>query len=101
MKTRLGGNIKHSRAAVSKTIINEFFENLEISLTGVPPQNIINYDETNFVEDPDLIKVLVRKNSKHADKIMDSSRSATSVMIVVDAAGSMLSLYVVYTSTQL
>ncbi|KAE9528775.1 hypothetical protein AGLY_012350 [Aphis glycines] len=33
--------------------------------------------------------------------IMDSSKSATSVMFSVDAAGSMLPLYVVYKSTQL
>jgi len=44
LKTRLGENIKRSRAAVSRTVINEYFDNLEISLSGIPPQNIINYD---------------------------------------------------------
>ncbi|KAE9521258.1 hypothetical protein AGLY_018350 [Aphis glycines] len=101
LKTRLGENIKRSRAVVSRTVVNEYFDNLEISLSGIPPQNIINYDETNFVDDPDRIKVLVRKTSKHAENIMDSSKSATSVMFSVDAAGSMLPLYVVYKSTQL
>ncbi|XP_060854929.1 uncharacterized protein LOC132932560 [Metopolophium dirhodum] len=101
LKIRLGENIKRSRAAVSRTVINEYYNNLEISLSGIPPQNIINYDETNFVDDPGRIKVLVRKTSKHADNIMDSTKSATSVMFSVDAAGSMLPLYVVYKSTQL
>lgn len=101
LKNRIGENIKRSRAAVSKTIINEYFDNLEISLSGIPPENIINYDETNFVDDPGRVKVLVRKTSKHADNIMDSTKSATSVMFAVDAAGSMLPLYVVYKSTQL
>jgi len=86
---------------VSRTVVNEYFDNLEISLSGITPQNIINYDETNFVDDPCRIKVLVRKTSKHADNIMDSSKSATSVMFSVDATGSMLPLYVVYKSTQL
>lgn len=101
LKSRLGENIKRSRAAVSRKVVNEYFNNLEMFLAGIPPQNIINYDETNFVDDPGRIKVLVRKNSKHADNIMDSTKSATSVMFAVDAAGSMLPLYVVYKSTQL
>ncbi|CAI6376212.1 unnamed protein product [Macrosiphum euphorbiae] len=101
LKIRHGQNIKRSLAAVSRTVVNEYFDNLEISLSGIPPQNIINYDETNFVDDPGRIKVLVRKTSKHADNIMDSTKSATSVMFSVDDAGSMLPIYVVYKSTQL
>jgi len=85
---------------VSKTVVNEYFDNLETSLSGITPQNIINYDETNFVDDPGRKKILVRKIFKHADNIMDSTKSATSVIVSVDAADSMLSLYVVYKSTQ-
>jgi len=101
LKSRLWENIKRSRAAVSRKVVNEYFDNLEMSQAGIPPQTIINYDETNFVDDPGRIKVSVRKNSKHADNIMDSTKSATSVMFAVDAAGSMLPLYVVYKSSQL
>lgn len=86
---------------MSITVIDEYFDNLEISLSGIPPKNIINYDKTNFVDDPGRIKVLIRKTSKHPDNSMDSSKSATSVMFSVDAAGSILLLYVVYKSTQL
>ncbi|XP_003241793.2 uncharacterized protein LOC100575929 [Acyrthosiphon pisum] len=67
LKPRLSENIKRSRAAVSRTTINEYFNNLELSLENVPPQNIINYDETNFIDDPGRTKVLVRKKNKHAD----------------------------------
>ncbi|XP_025413319.1 uncharacterized protein LOC112685607 isoform X1 [Sipha flava] len=52
LKIRLGEDIKCSRAAVSRTVVNEYLDNLEIFLLGIPPQNIINYDETNFVDDP-------------------------------------------------
>lgn len=35
LKNRLGENIKRSLAAESRTIIHEFFDNLEISFSGV------------------------------------------------------------------
>jgi len=102
LKSRLGENIKRSRAAVSRKIMNEYFDNLHNnSISDIPPQNIINYDETNFCADPDTKNVLVRKKSKHADRIMDSSKSSLSVMFAVDASGSMLPPYVVYKSSQL
>jgi len=49
LKPRLSENIKRSRAAVSRTTINEYFDNLELSLENVPPKNIINYDETKTI----------------------------------------------------
>lgn len=101
LKPRLAENIKRSRAAVSRTIINEYFNNLEVNLENLQPQNIINYDETNFVDDPERSKVLVRKTSKHADSIIDSSKSATSVMFAVTASGLMLPPYVVYKFQQM
>lgn len=52
LKVRLAENIKRSRAAVSRPVLNEYFDKLEVSLQNVPPQNFINYDETNFVDDP-------------------------------------------------
>ncbi|KAK4300412.1 hypothetical protein Pmani_027376 [Petrolisthes manimaculis] len=44
---RLSQNIKVARAKVTPTIIRSFFNNLENPLNNVPPENIINYDETN------------------------------------------------------
>lgn len=101
LKPRLSKNIKRSRAAVSRTTINEYFNNLEINLENVPPQNIFNYDETNFIDDPGRSKVLVRKKNKHADLIMDSTKSATSVMFSINASGGMLPPYVVYKALQM
>ncbi|CAI6357713.1 unnamed protein product [Macrosiphum euphorbiae] len=101
LKPRLAENIKRSRAAVSRTVINAYFDNLAVTLENIPPQNIVNYDETNFIDDPGRTKVLIRKNAKHADSIMDSSKSATSVMFCVDASGGMLPPYVVYKSLQM
>jgi hypothetical protein len=50
--TRLSENIKRSRA-VSHAILNEYFDNLEVTLANVSPDHLVNYDETNFVDDND------------------------------------------------
>jgi hypothetical protein len=50
--TRLSENIKRSRA-VSHAVLNEYFDNLEVTLANVSPDHLVNYDETNFVGDND------------------------------------------------
>lgn len=97
MKSRIGENIKRSRPAVSRKIMNEYFDNLHNSISDIPPQNIIMMRPI-FVTKKGRKKVLFRKTTKHADRIMDSSKSSVSVMFAVDASGSMLPPYVVYKS---
>ncbi|XP_051164857.1 uncharacterized protein LOC127283805 [Leptopilina boulardi] len=77
LSVRLSENIKRSRAKVNDVMINEYFDNLEVSLNGIPPSNILNYDETNFTDDPGSIQVIVKRGSKHPERIIDSSKSAT------------------------
>jgi len=62
---RFGENIKRVRAAVSTSVLNEYFD----SLNEVPPHNIFNYDETNFVDDPGKKLVVVRRGTKHPEVI--------------------------------
>ncbi|KAG5882829.1 hypothetical protein JTB14_008012 [Gonioctena quinquepunctata] len=52
----------------------------------VHPEAIVNYDETNFTDDPGRIKVIVRKQSKRAEKVMDTSKFSTSVMFSCSAS---------------
>ncbi|KAK5637724.1 hypothetical protein RI129_000098 [Pyrocoelia pectoralis] len=61
--------IKRARANVSVEIIEEYFRNLEESLRDVPPDNLVNYDETNFVDDPGNVKVLVRRSCKYPVRV--------------------------------
>lgn len=96
LSIRLSENIKRSRAAVSIEILNEYFDNLSTSLKDVPPENILNYDESGFVDDPGRNKVLVRKKSKHAERVMDFSKSNNSVMFCVSGSGETLPPYIVY-----
>lgn len=101
LKVRLAENIKRARAGVSRQILNEYFDRLAHSLEDVPPENLINYDETNFVDDPGRPKVVIRRTMKHAEKVCDSTKSAHSVMFAVTASGVMLPQYVVYKSDNL
>jgi hypothetical protein len=101
LKIRLCENIKRARATVRKEDIKAYFVNLQETLRDIPPSNIVNYDETCFADDPGRSKVLVRRKSKHPSRIMDSSKSATSVMFAASASGVMLAPYVVYKADHL
>lgn len=70
---------------VSEEIINNYFENLQSCVEGVPPCNIINYDETNFTDDPGAIKVVIKRRSKHTERFIDKSRTSISVLISTSA----------------
>jgi len=93
---RFGENIKRVRAAVSTSVLNEYFDNLNEVLKDVPPDNIFNYDETNFVDDPGKKLVVVRRGTKHPEVIKDTSKTSISVMFCVSADGKMLPPYTVY-----
>lgn len=44
--------IKRNRVMLDETRINEYFDKLGTSVSGVKPEHIINYDETNITDDP-------------------------------------------------
>lgn len=67
-----------------------YFKYLEIALEGVTPSDILNYDNTNFSDDPGYWGVkLVEKN-------INSSKGCISTMFAASAEGNILSCYVVY-----
>jgi len=98
---RICQNIKRARAALSPEQIDNYFNNLEVSIEGVPSSNIINYDETNLSDDPGRSKVIAKKGMKYPERIMNSTKSATSIMFAVSGDGVVLPTYVVYKSTYL
>jgi hypothetical protein len=63
LSDRLSENIKKARAMVSAETINFYFDNLEVTLANMPPENIINFDETNMSDDPGQQTVIVRKGA--------------------------------------
>lgn len=93
---RICQNIRRARAAVSRDTINEYFNNLENSLEGVPPANIVNYDETNLTDALGRSKIITKRGTKYPERIMNSSKSATSIMYSAAANGTVLPTYIVY-----
>jgi len=61
----------------------------------------MNYDETNFADDSSVRTVIVRRGCKHPERIIDTSKSSTSVMITATASGEVLPPYIVYKSKHL
>ncbi|CAG4981891.1 unnamed protein product [Parnassius apollo] len=93
---RISQNIKRSRAAVSPQIIEEYFRQLENSLKDVPLCNIVNYDESNLADDPGKKKVLTKRGVKYLERVMNHTKSSTSLMMAAFADGTLLPCYVVY-----
>lgn len=101
LTTRWTQNINRSHAKVCPRTINEYFDNLTATLQDVPPENIVNYDETNFTDDPENQRVIVRRGQKHVDRVLDHSKSSFSVMFAGCTDGKTLPPYVVYAALHL
>jgi hypothetical protein len=80
---RLSENTKRCRAQINVDKVNEYFDNLEVTLAGVLPSNIVNYDETNLCDDPGQHRVFVQRGSKHSRRYLDASKSSTYVMFAI------------------
>jgi hypothetical protein len=61
----------------------------------------ITLKQIYFSDDPGKQKVYVRKGSKHARRILGSSKTSTSVVFVASADGILLPLYVLYKAKNL
>lgn len=98
---RLAQNIKKKRAAVSEKVVNDYFDQLEKTLEGIPPKNIVNYDETNLTDDPGKNKCIFKRGTKYPERVQDSSKSSISLMWAGAGDGTLLPPYVVYRAKHL
>jgi len=101
IKNRMCQNISKKRAAVSREVVGSYFQELEKSMDGVSPQNVINYDETNLSDDPGRSKLIFKRGSRYPERILNSSKASTSLMLAGTGAGEVLPVYVVYKSDHL
>uniref|UniRef100_A0A6P7FQH0 Uncharacterized protein LOC114332904 n=1 Tax=Diabrotica virgifera virgifera TaxID=50390 RepID=A0A6P7FQH0_DIAVI len=90
LTARIASNIKRSRAALNADQMTEYIENLRQTITGVEPDAIFNYDETNLTDDPGKKKVLTKRGVKYPERICNSSKSSISLMMCGNAAGELL-----------
>lgn len=98
---RLCQNVKRARACISEDTIHAYFDELSVTLAGVKPAAIVNYDESGFTGDPGQQLVVVRRGTKHAERIIDTSRETTSVMFSGAGDGTSLPQYIVYKAKHL
>ncbi|KAG5876799.1 hypothetical protein JTB14_014129 [Gonioctena quinquepunctata] len=93
---KLAENTKRVRAALSYELVADYFRNLKNVVKDIPCSNIINYDETNFVNDPGSVKLVLKRGTKHAHRAIDSTKTSTTVMFAIAGDGMMLPPYIVY-----
>ena len=98
---RMCQNICQKRAQVTSDVVGVYFDNLEATLAGVPPGNIINFDETNLTDDPGQKKCLYRRGCMYPERVLNSTKASTSIMFAGTASGELLHPYVVYKAEHL
>ncbi|KAJ8874474.1 hypothetical protein PR048_025333 [Dryococelus australis] len=76
-------------------MVHEYFGMLEKALEDVTEMHIFNFDETNLTDDPGQSKIILRHGTKYPHKILNSSKSAVSLMFCRSAGGDILPPYVV------
>jgi len=96
LSVRFASNIKRKRAQISDITITDYFTHLEPELTNVPPSNIWNYDETNLTDDPGNRRVITKRGAKYPERVINSTKTATSLMFCGNAEGEVIPPYVVY-----
>lgn len=99
-------NLKRNKAELKAETMQLYFDNLKETLTEedgtlVPPHRIFNYDETNLSDDPGSKRCIFKRGVKYPERVMDSSKSSTSLMFCGSATGALLPPYVVYKSKHL
>jgi len=60
------------------------------------PSNIWNYDETNLTDDPENKRIITKRGAKYPERVINSTKTATSFMFCGNAEGKVLAPYVVY-----
>ena len=69
---------------------------MKVSIEEVPPSNILNYDETNFSDDPGRKKLIFKRGVKYPERIMNATKANVSVMCSATGDGKLLPVYIVY-----
>ncbi|KAJ8936782.1 hypothetical protein NQ318_008998 [Aromia moschata] len=63
--------------------------------------NVLDYDETNCVDEPGAVSVVLKKGTKHAHKAIRSSKTSNAVMFATSGDSKLLLSYIVYKAKHL
>ena len=95
---RRANNVKPARAEVDADMVNNFFDELEQTIGGVPAANVYNYDETNVSDDPGAKIVVTHRGLKRVERKIQHSKTCISLMYCGNAVGQFLPPMVVHKS---
>lgn len=95
IKVRLTDNLSQARAELSPEQVKELFSNLEKELEGVPPANIINYDETNLADEIGRKRCVFKRSCRYPNRVAPTSKTGFSVMFAGAADGTVYPPYTV------
>ena len=66
-------NVKPQRFQIGEDDMNDFYDELQLTLINVPATNIFNFDETNLADDPARRKCIVRRGFRRIEaKVVNS-----------------------------
>ena len=89
-------NVKPQRFEIGEDDMNDFYDELQLTLINVPATNIFNFDETNLADDPARRKCIVRRGFRRIESKVVNSKVGFSVMFSGSADGLFLPPMVVY-----
>ena len=70
-------------------------------MEGVPPTNIINYDETNLSDDIGRKRCVFKRSCRYPNRVASTTKTGFSVMFSGSADGSLFPPYTVYKAEHL
>ncbi|XP_050516653.1 uncharacterized protein LOC126891519 [Diabrotica virgifera virgifera] len=96
ISNRLSANISTKRAKVNRENLDVFFNNAKDVFKGIDPSLILNYDETNLTDNPGAKKFIFKRGCKYPERVVNSTKTAISLMFAGTADGQLLPEYTVY-----
>lgn len=98
---RYSANISTKRAGLTEEVLDRFFENASEILSKTDPSLMVNFDETNLTDDPGSKKFIFKRGTKYPERVINSTKTAISIMYAGTADGQLLPPYVVYKAEHL
>ena len=67
-------NVKYSRAVVNEEVINKYFNHLENSIKDIPATHILNYNETDIMDNPGAKLAITLQGYNRMERVMHHSK---------------------------
>ncbi|XP_069359717.1 uncharacterized protein [Maniola hyperantus] len=94
LKTRIYRNYMMRGLRVDSQAVNDFFDDLECELKGVPAANIYSFTEAGFVDNLTKKKVVFVRDSRHPN--VTSVKSSLTAVFCGNAEGAMMPPFLIF-----